>query len=98
MTDQGHCASDKCINFDAGRALVGAVIFAFFVLVDGMGMYVLANAGTFTHNDVVDGVLALVLFGPLFKLAVNWAMRRFFPLYRGERRISSPACTPLSQF
>ena len=68
----------------AGRALVGAVIAEFFVSLDGVGMYVLANARTFKHNEAVVGVLALVLFGLLFELTMNWAMRHYFPWYRRE--------------
>ena len=71
-------------RLSAGRALVGAVIAEFFVSLDGVGMYVLANARTFKHNEAVVGVLALVLFGLLFELTMNWAMRRYFPWYRRE--------------
>lgn len=70
----------------AGRALVGAVIAEFFVSLDGVGMYVLANARSFKHNEAVVGVLALVLFGLLFELTMNWIMRRYFPWYRREGR------------
>ena len=68
----------------AGRALVGAVIAEFFVSLDRVGMYVLANARTFKHNEAVVGGLALVLFGLLFELNMNWAMRRFSPGCRRE--------------
>ena len=68
----------------AGRVLVGAVIAEFFVSLDGVGRYVLANARTFKHNEAVVCVLAMVLFGPFFELIRIWAMRRFFPWYRRE--------------
>jgi ABC-type nitrate/sulfonate/bicarbonate transport system permease component len=70
----------------AGRALVGAVIAEFFVSLPGVGMYVLANARSFKHNEAVVGVLALVAFGLLFELTMNWIMRRYFPWYRREGR------------
>jgi ABC-type nitrate/sulfonate/bicarbonate transport system permease component len=74
------------IRLAAGRALVGAVIAEFFVSLEGVGMYVLAHARSFKHNEAVVGVLALVAFGLLFELSVNWVMRRYFPWYRREGR------------
>lgn len=74
------------IRLAAGRALVGAVIAEFFVSLEGVGMYVLAHARSFKHNEAVVGVLALVLFGLLFELTINWVMRRYFPWYRREGR------------
>ena len=68
----------------AGRALVGAVIAEFFVSLPGVGMYVLTNARSFKHNEAVVGVFALVCFGLLFELTMNWIMRRYFPWYRRE--------------
>jgi len=68
----------------AGRALVGAVIAEFFVSLPGVGMYVLTNARSFKHNEAVVGVFALVAFGLLFELTMNWIMRRYFPWYRRE--------------
>jgi NitT/TauT family transport system permease protein len=68
----------------AGRALVGAVIAEFFVSLNGVGMYVLANARSFKHNEAVVGVIALVAFGLLFELTMTWVMRRYFPWYRRE--------------
>ncbi len=65
---------------------MGAVIAEFFVSLEGVGMYVLAHARSFKHNEAVVGVLALVLFGLLFELAINWVMRRYFPWYRREGR------------
>ena len=71
----------------AGRALVGAVIAEFFVsLQDGVGMFVLFNARNFNHDVAVVGVVALVAFGLMFELTMNWVMRRFFPWYRREGR------------
>ena len=70
----------------AGRALVGAVIAEFFVSLPGVGMYVLSNARSFKHNEAVVGVVALVVFGLMFELTINWVMRRYFPWYRREGR------------
>ncbi len=70
----------------AGRALVGAVIAEFFVSQPGVGMYVLSHARSFKHNEAVVGVLALIAFGLLFELTMNWVMRRYFPWYRREGR------------
>ncbi len=70
----------------AGRALVGAVIAEFFVSQPGVGMYVLSNARSFKHNEAVVGVLALIAFGLLFELTMNWVMKRYFPWYRRESR------------
>jgi ABC-type nitrate/sulfonate/bicarbonate transport system permease component len=68
----------------AGRALVGAVIAEFFVSLNGVGMYVLTNARSFKHNEAMVGVVALVAFGLLFELTINWVMRRYFPWFRRE--------------
>jgi ABC-type nitrate/sulfonate/bicarbonate transport system permease component len=68
----------------AGRALVAAVIAEFFVSLNGVGMFVLSNARSFKHNEAVVGVVALVLFGLLFELTMNWITRRYFPWYRRE--------------
>lgn len=68
----------------AGRALVGAVIAEFFVSLNGVGMYVLTNARSFKHNEAMVGVFALVCFGLLFELTINWVMRRYFPWFRRE--------------
>ncbi|MCZ6591531.1 MAG: ABC transporter permease subunit, partial [Alphaproteobacteria bacterium] len=70
----------------AGRALVGAVIAEFFVSLNGVGMYVLAHARSFKHNEAMVGVIALVAFGLAFELTINWVMRRYFPWYRREGR------------
>ena len=74
------------IRLAAGRALVGAVIAEFFVSLEGVGMYVLAHARSYKHNEAVGGVLALVAFGLLFEVTINWMMRRYFPWYRREGR------------
>lgn len=68
----------------AGRALVGAVIAEFFVSLNGVGMYVLSNARSFKHNEAMVGVVALVLFGLMFEITMNWITRRYFPWYRRE--------------
>ena len=68
----------------AGRALVGAVIAEFFVSLDGLGMYILAQTRTFHHNEAVVGVLMLAAFGLTFEGSMNWVMRRFFPWYRRD--------------
>jgi NitT/TauT family transport system permease protein len=74
------------IRLAAGRALVGAVIAEFFVSLEGVGMYVLAHARSYKHNEAVVGVLALVAFGLLFEVTINWMIRRYFPWYRREGR------------
>lgn len=66
----------------AGRALVGAVIAEFFVSLEGVGMYILAHARAFQHNEAVVGVLALAAFGLFFEAGMNWVMRRFLPWAR----------------
>jgi ABC-type nitrate/sulfonate/bicarbonate transport system permease component len=66
----------------AGRALVGAVIAEFFVSLEGVGMYILAHARSFQHNEAVVGVLALAAFGLFFEGVMNWVMRRFLPWAR----------------
>jgi len=68
----------------AGRALVGAVIAEFFVSLNGVGMYVLSNARSFKHNEAMVGVVALVLFGLMFEITMNWITRHYFPWYRRE--------------
>lgn len=68
----------------AGRALVGAVIAEFFVSLEGVGMYILAHARSFQHNEAVVGVLALAAFGLFFEGFMNWVMRRFLPWARRD--------------
>lgn len=70
------------LRLAAGRALVGAVIAEFYLSLDGVGMYILAHARSFRHNEAVVGVLALAAFGLLFEGAMNWVMRRFLPWAR----------------
>ena len=68
----------------AGRALVGAVIAEFFVSLPGLGMYILAHARSFAHNEAVVGVVMLAAFGLGFEATMNWIMRRYFPWYRRD--------------
>ena len=68
----------------AGRALVGAVLAEFFVSLPGLGMYILAHARSFAHNEAVVGVVMLAAFGLGFEATMNWAMRRYFPWYRRD--------------
>ena len=68
----------------AGRALVGAVIAEFFVSLDGLGMYILAHARSFQHNEAVVGVVMLAAFGLGFESTMNWMLRRYFPWYRRD--------------
>jgi ABC-type nitrate/sulfonate/bicarbonate transport system permease component len=70
------------IRLASGRALVGAVIAEFYVSLDGVGMYILAHARSFRHNEAVVGVLALVAFGLLVDWGMNWLMRRYLPWTR----------------
>lgn len=70
----------------AGRALVGAVLAEFFVSLPGLGMYILAHARSFAHNEAVVGVVVLAMFGLGFEAVMNWAMRRYFPWYRRDVR------------
>ena len=68
----------------AGRALVGAVLAELFVSLPGLGMYVLAHARSFAHNEAVVGVIMLAAFGLAFEATMNWVMRRYFPWYRRD--------------
>ncbi len=68
----------------AGRALVGAVLAEFFVSLPGLGMYILAHARSFAHNEAVVGVCMLAAFGLGFEATMNWVMRRYFPWYRRD--------------
>lgn len=67
-----------------GRALVGAVIAEFFISIDGLGLYILANTRAFHHNEAVVGVLMLAAFGLSFDGLMNWLLRRYFPWYRRQ--------------
>ncbi len=70
------------LRLASGRALVGAVIAEFFVSLEGVGMYILAHARSFQHNEAVVGVLALAAFGLFVEWSMNWVMRRFLPWAR----------------
>ncbi len=70
------------IRLASGRALVGAVIAEFFVSLEGVGMYILAHARSFRHNEAVVGVLALAAFGLLVEWAMNLITRRYLPWAR----------------
>ncbi len=72
------------VRLAAGRAVVGAVIAEFFVSLDGLGMYILAHARSFQHNEAVVGVFALAAFGLAFEYTMNWMLRRYFPWYRRD--------------
>lgn len=70
------------IRLASGRALVGAVIAEFFVSLEGVGMYILAHARSFKHDEAMVGVLALVAFGLAVEWTINWVVRRFLPWSR----------------
>ncbi len=70
------------IRLASGSALVGTVIAEFFVLLDGVGMYILSHARSFRHNEAVVGVLALAAFGLLVDWTMNWVTRRYLPWSR----------------
>jgi ABC-type nitrate/sulfonate/bicarbonate transport system permease component len=75
------------IRLAAGRALVGAVLAELFVSLDpSLGMYILAHARSFAHNEAVVGVIMLALFGLLFESTMNWSLKRYFPWYRRDER------------
>ena len=60
------------------------MIAEFFVSLDGLGMYILAHARSFQHNEAVVGVFALVAFGLTVEFTMNWMLRRYFPWYRRD--------------
>jgi ABC-type nitrate/sulfonate/bicarbonate transport system permease component len=70
------------VRLAAGRALVGAVLAEIFASIEGLGMFILANARGLRQNDAVVGVLMLCAFGLLFEWLMNWVLRRWFPWYR----------------
>lgn len=72
------------VRLAAGRALVGAVLAEIFASVDGLGMFILANARGLRQNEAVVGVLMLAAFGLVFEFAMNWVLRRYFPWYRRD--------------
>jgi ABC-type nitrate/sulfonate/bicarbonate transport system permease component len=72
------------IRLAAGRALVGAVLAEIFASVNGVGMFILANARGLRQNEAVVGVLILAAFGLLFEWLMNWVLRHYFPWYRRD--------------
>ena len=63
---------------------MGAVLAEFFVSLPGLGIYILAHARFFAHNEAVVGVVMLALFGLCFESIMNWVMRRYLPWYRRD--------------
>ncbi len=74
------------VRLAAGRALVGAVLAEFFVSLPGVGMYILAHARSFAHNEAMVGVFMLVAFGLTFEASINGIMRHCFPWYRRDEQ------------
>lgn len=74
------------VRLAAGRALVGTVLAEIFASIDGLGMFILANARGLRQNDAVVGVLMLCAFGLLFEGLMNQALNRWFPWYRRDER------------
>jgi ABC-type nitrate/sulfonate/bicarbonate transport system permease component len=74
------------VRLAAGRSLVGSVLAEIYASIDGLGLFILANARGLRQNDAVVGVLLLAAFGLAFEWLMNWVLRRYFPWYRRERR------------
>lgn len=77
------------VRLAAGRALVGAVLAEIFASIDGLGMFILADARALQQNEAVVGVLMLAGFGIGFDALTGAVLRRWFPWYRrgeGDRR------------
>ena len=74
------------IRLAAGRAVVGAVISEFFVSLEGLGMFILANTRSYAHNEAVVGVLALAAFGLAFEWITKWVLATYYPWYRRANR------------
>lgn len=72
------------IRLAAGRALVGAVLAEIFASIEGLGMFILANARGLLQNEAVVGVMMLAAFGLSFEGFMNWVLRRYFPWYRRD--------------
>lgn len=70
------------IRLAAGRAVVGAVIAEFFVSLEGLGMYILANTRAYAHNEAVVGVMMLAGFGLAFEWITKWVLATYYPWYR----------------
>jgi high-affinity Fe2+/Pb2+ permease len=66
----------------------GAVLAEIFASVNGVGMFILANARGLRQNEAVVGVLILaafgLLFGLLFEWLMNWVLRHYFPWYQRD--------------
>ena len=73
------------LRLAVGRALVGAIVAEFFLSVDGIGYYILANTRSFQHNRAFVAVILLALVA----VAVDWgteaATHRFLPWFRRAR-------------
>jgi ABC-type nitrate/sulfonate/bicarbonate transport system permease component len=74
------------IRLAAGRSLVGSVLAEIYASIEGLGLFILANARGLRQNEAVVGVILLAAFGLAFEWLVNWVLRRYFPWYRRERR------------
>jgi len=72
------------VRLAAGRALIGTVLAEIFTSVNGLGLYILANARSLHQNEAVVGVLMLCAFGLLFEWLMNGVLRRYFPWYRRD--------------
>ena len=72
------------VRLVAGRALVGAVLANILASIDGLGMFILANARGLQQNEAVVGVLMLAAFGIGFDALTNRALRRWLPWYRRD--------------
>ena len=70
------------VRLAAGRALVGAVLAEIFASIDGLGMFILADARALQQNEAVVGVLMLAAFGIGFDALTGEVLRRWFPWYR----------------
>lgn len=73
------------LRLAVGRALVGAIIAEFFLSIDGIGYYILANTRSFQHDRAFVAVILLALVA----VAVDWgtdaATHRFLPWFRRAR-------------
>jgi ABC-type nitrate/sulfonate/bicarbonate transport system permease component len=74
------------VRLAAGRTLVGTVLAEIYASINGMGMFILANARGLRQNEAIVGVLLLAAVGLAFEWLMNWVLRRYFPWYRREGR------------